>query len=135
VLSTRLYQLTSIRTPWEKEAKGLQDPTLSFFPRIAAREPKPYRFQCNLDAGKQIAQIRAEVEEMKKFAVGLLLITGIAMAQEPATQPQHLSENQRVALRTQSPPVKTHGKHSKKKSNYTVTENKSTIVATKPISK
>jgi hypothetical protein len=69
---------------------------------------------------------------MKKLTLGLLIMGGFLIAQDQPAQPQHLSENQRVALRTQSPPVKTHGKHSKKRSNYNVTENKTTIVATKP---
>jgi len=72
---------------------------------------------------------------MKKLTIGLLLITGALMAQEQvaqeqAPQPAHLSETQRIALRTQSPPVKTHSrKHSDKPMKYTVTENKTTIVA------
>jgi hypothetical protein len=69
---------------------------------------------------------------MKRLTLGLLIMSGFLMAQDQPTQPAHLSESQRVALRTQSPPVKTHGKHSKKKSKYTVTENKTTIVATRP---
>jgi hypothetical protein len=72
---------------------------------------------------------------MKKLTLGLLFITGALMAQEQTTQqqpqePARLSESQRIALRTQSPPVKTHSrKHADKPSKYTVTENKSTIVA------
>jgi hypothetical protein len=71
---------------------------------------------------------------MKKLTFALFLMSGFLMAQEQAGPPQqaHLSETQRIALRTQSPPVKTHSrKHSDKPTNYTVTENKSTIVATK----
>ena len=79
---------------------------------------------------------------MKKLTVALFLMSGFLMAQDqpaPQTQEQaappqqaHLSETQRIALRTQSPPVKTHSrKHSDKPSKYTVTENKSTIVATR----
>jgi hypothetical protein len=85
---------------------------------------------------------------MKKLTVALFFMGGFLMAQdqtapppqeqtalqvqeEPA-QPAHLSENQRIALRTQSPPVKTHSwKHSDKPTKYQVTENKTTIVATR----
>jgi len=69
---------------------------------------------------------------MKKLTVALFFVGGILFAQDQATQSQQLSETEREALRTQSPPVKTHGKHSKKQSNYVVTKNKTTIVATKP---
>jgi len=68
---------------------------------------------------------------MRKLTFGLLIMSGFLMAQDQPAQPRHLSEDQRIALRTQSPPVKTHGRHSKKKSDYNVTENKTTIVATK----
>ena len=70
---------------------------------------------------------------MKKLTISILFITGALMAQEQAAPQQaHLSETQRIALRTQSPPVKTHSrKHSDKPAKYTVTENKSTIVATR----
>jgi hypothetical protein len=74
---------------------------------------------------------------MKKLTVALFLMSGFLMAQEQTapeqTAPQaHLSETQRIALRTQSPPVKTHSrKHSDKPAKYTVTENKTTIVATR----
>jgi hypothetical protein len=80
---------------------------------------------------------------MKRLTIGILFITGALMAQEQVVQEQvsqeqatpkqaHLSEDQRIALRTQSPSVKTHSrKHSDKPAKYTVTENKSTIVATR----
>ncbi len=69
---------------------------------------------------------------MKKLTVALFLMSGFLMAQEQAPPPAHLTETQRIALRTQSPPVKTHSRrHSDKPTKYYVTENKSTIVATK----
>jgi len=68
---------------------------------------------------------------MKTLAIGLLLTGGLLMAQEPATQSQHLSETQRQALASQSPSVRVHKKHPAK-NKYQVTQNKTTIVATKP---
>jgi hypothetical protein len=78
---------------------------------------------------------------MKKLLVGFLCAGGFLMAQEvtytyqpvqPGEQQGHLSENARIALRTQSPPVKTHSrKHADRPSKYIVTENKTTIVATR----
>ena len=71
---------------------------------------------------------------MKKLTLGLLFLSGILMAQEVpvAQEPAHLSESQRIALRTQSPPVKTHSwRHRDKPAKYLVTENKTTIVATR----
>jgi hypothetical protein len=77
--------------------------------------------------------------KMKKLAVALLLTSGFLMAQEQTAPPEqtapqaHLTETQRMALRTQSPPVKTHSrKNSDKPTKYQVTENKTTIVATRP---
>jgi hypothetical protein len=78
--------------------------------------------------------------QMKKLTFGLLFLGGILMAQEApvvqevpvAQEPAHLSEDQRIALRTQSPTVKTHSwKHRDKPAKYVVTENKTTIVATR----
>ncbi|HEX5227784.1 MAG TPA: hypothetical protein VFW44_08745 [Bryobacteraceae bacterium] len=81
---------------------------------------------------------------MKFIAIGLLLTGGMLVAQEvPASEQAvqteqspkqaHLSATQREALRTQSPPVKTHSrKHAYKHTKYNVTKNKTTIVATKP---
>jgi hypothetical protein len=86
-----------------------------------------------LQPGREIA-LRKPEDEMKKLTVALFLMSGFLMAQEQAAPPPqaHLSETQRLALRTQSPPVKTHSrKHAYKPTKYTVTENKSTIVATK----
>jgi hypothetical protein len=61
---------------------------------------------------------------------------GLLMAQDQPVQPAqsaHLSESQRRALASQSPSVKTHSrKHSYKPTKYQVTENKTTIVATRP---
>jgi hypothetical protein len=78
---------------------------------------------------------------MKKLLLGFMCAGGFLMAQEvtytyqpvePGQQPAHLSYNARIALRTQSPPVKTHSrKHADEPSKYVVTENKTTIVATK----
>lgn len=78
---------------------------------------------------------------MKKLLIGLICAGGFLMAQEatktyqpvePGQQQGHLSEDARVGLRTQSPPVKTHSrKHADKPSKYVVTENKTTIVATR----
>jgi hypothetical protein len=79
---------------------------------------------------------------MKKLLlIGSLFASGFLMAQdvtytyqpvEPGQQQGHLSEDARIALRTQSPPVKTHSrKHADRPSKYVVTENKSTIVATR----
>ncbi len=67
---------------------------------------------------------------MKSLTVGLLLMGGMLMAQQPATQSQHITEDQRVALASQSPSVRLHKKHPAK-DKYRVTENKTTIVATK----
>lgn len=76
---------------------------------------------------------------MKSIAIGLLFMGGLLAAQDQPAQEQqparqaHLNQDQREALRTQSPPVKTHSrKHANKSSKYVVTKNKSTIVATKP---
>lgn len=78
---------------------------------------------------------------MRILAIGLLLMGGVLAAQDqPAEQTEqqpakqaHLNQFQREALRTQSPPVKTHRrKHSYKPTKYNVTKNKTTIVATKP---
>jgi hypothetical protein len=72
-------------------------------------------------------------DQMKKLTVALFLMSGFLMAQEQTAPQAHLSQTQRIALRTQSPPVKTHSrKHSDKPAKYTVTENKTTIVATRP---
>jgi hypothetical protein len=78
---------------------------------------------------------------MKKLLIGFICAGGILMAQEvtkvyqpvePGQEQGHLSENARIALRTQSPPVKTHSrKHADRPSKYVVTENKTTIVATR----
>jgi hypothetical protein len=67
---------------------------------------------------------------MKILTVGLLLMSGLLMAQEPATQSQHITESERRALASQSPSVRVHKKHPNK-DKYIVKENKSTIVATK----
>jgi hypothetical protein len=76
---------------------------------------------------------------MKKLIFALLFAGGILMAQEQATQDQtsqHVSENQRRALRSQSPVVKAHSKkHINKDPEYRVTENKTTIVAMVPYGK
>jgi hypothetical protein len=72
---------------------------------------------------------------MKPILIGLVFMGGVLMAQDQETQqyrPAHLSEDARVALRSQSPSVKTHSrKHLDKPAKYTVTENKTTIVATR----
>jgi hypothetical protein len=78
---------------------------------------------------------------MKKLLIGCICVGGVLMAQDvtytyqpvdPGQQPVHLSEDARIALRTQSPPVKTHSrKHADRPSKYVVTENKTTIVATR----
>lgn len=69
---------------------------------------------------------------MKTLTIGLLLMSGLLMAQaqEPTTQSQHITESQRRALASQSPSVRVHKKHPNK-NRYIVKENKSTIVATK----
>jgi hypothetical protein len=81
---------------------------------------------------------------MKKLTFALLFAGGILMAQEQATPDQttqdqtsqHVSENQRRALRSQSPVVKAHSKkHTNKDPEYRVTENKTTIVAMVPYGK
>lgn len=76
---------------------------------------------------------------MKTVAIGLLFMGGILAAQDQTAQEeaspeqsQHVSYFDRIALRTQSPPVKMHAKHSNKPSKYIVTENKTTIVAVRP---
>lgn len=72
---------------------------------------------------------------MKTLAIAFLFASGMLMAAEqPAEEPppvsHHISYLDRIALRTQDPAVKVHGrKHSYKSSKYIVTENKSTIVA------
>jgi hypothetical protein len=78
---------------------------------------------------------------MKKLLIGFICAGGLLMAQdvtytyqpaEPGQQQGHLSQDARVALRTQSPPVKTHSrKHADRPTKYVVTENKTTIVATR----
>lgn len=70
---------------------------------------------------------------MRAVIIGFLFMTGFLMAQDQPVQPAHLSEFQRRALISQSPSVKTHSrKHSNKPTKYQVTENKTTIVATRP---
>jgi hypothetical protein len=74
---------------------------------------------------------------MKKLLIGFICASGFLMAEDVTYTYQpveqgHLSEDARIALRTQSPPVKTHGrKHADRPSKYVVTENKTTIVATR----
>jgi len=78
---------------------------------------------------------------MKKLLIGLMCAGGLLMAEdvthtyqpaEPGQHQGHLSENARIALRSQSPSVKTHSrKHADRPSKYVVTENKTTIVATR----
>jgi len=73
---------------------------------------------------------------MKKLAIGLLFLSGCLMAEQPGVpqaQPpsRHISYFDRIALRTQSPPVKIHKRSSDKPNKYIVTENKTTIVATR----
>jgi hypothetical protein len=74
---------------------------------------------------------------MKTLAMAFLFASGMLMAAElPVEEPQpvsnHVSYFARIALRTQSPPVKVHSrKHADRPSKYVVTENKSTIVATR----
>jgi hypothetical protein len=71
---------------------------------------------------------------MKTLTVGLLLMGGLLMAQEPATKSEHISESQGRALVSQSPSVRIHKKHPAR-NKYQVKENKTTIVATKSYSK
>ena len=53
---------------------------------------------------------------MKTLTIGLLLMGGMLMAQEAtAPQSQHITENQRRALASQSPSVRVHKKHPAKK--------------------
>ncbi len=74
---------------------------------------------------------------MKTLAMAFLFASGMLMAAEqPVEQPQpqpvsdHVGYLDRIALRTQDPPVKTHSrKHADKPTKYLVTVNKSTIVA------
>ncbi len=78
---------------------------------------------------------------MKQLLLGFVCASGFLMAQdvtytyqpvEPGQQQGHLSEDARIALRSQSPSVKTHSrKHADRPSKYVVTENKTTIVATR----
>ena len=75
---------------------------------------------------------------MKTLAMAFLLASGMLMAAEqPVQEPQqpvsdHIGYFDRIALRTQDPPVKVHSrKHSDRPSKYIVTENKTTIVATR----
>ena len=66
------------------------------------------------------------------LTLGLVAMGGLLMAQQKEDKSQHLNEFQREALNSQSPRVKTHKKHTNKNSGYTVTKNKTTIVATVP---
>lgn len=72
---------------------------------------------------------------MKTLVMAFLFASGMLMAavqpvQEPQPVSQHIGYLDRIALRTQDPPVKLHhGRHSDRQSKYIVTENKSTIVA------
>jgi hypothetical protein len=78
---------------------------------------------------------------MKTLLIGFICAGGFLMAQDvtytyqpvkPGQEQGHLSEDARIALRTQSPPVKTHDrKHADRPTKYVVTENKTTIVATR----
>jgi hypothetical protein len=73
---------------------------------------------------------------MKNLTFAMLFLSGILVAQEQPAPAAHLSETQRIALRTQAPPVKTHSrKHINKDPEYRVTENKSTIIAMVPYGK
>jgi hypothetical protein len=79
--------------------------------------------------------------DMKKLLIASICAGGFLMAQdvtytyqpvEPGQEQGHLSQDARIALRSQSPPVKTHSrKHADRPSKYVVTENKTTIVATR----
>jgi hypothetical protein len=84
---------------------------------------------------------RVEVMNMKKLFIVFMCAGGFLLAQdvtktyqpvEPGQPQGHLSEDARIALRSQSPTVKTHSrKHADRPSKYVVTENKTTIVATR----
>ena len=65
---------------------------------------------------------------------GAVSMGGLLMAQQQQDKPEHLNQFEREALNSQSPRVKTHrkAKHSYKNNGYTVTKNKTTIVATVP---
>jgi hypothetical protein len=90
-------------------------------------------------AGTKIAFQGGEVH-MKKLAIGLLFASGILLAQDAPPpdqppQPRHMSELQKEALRTQSPPVHVSKKYRENDLGYRVTENKTTIVVTVPYGK
>jgi hypothetical protein len=97
------------------------------------------------DLGGLIAALNGGGLNMKKLIVGFLCAGGFLMAQnvtytyqpvEPGQQQGHLSQDARIALRSQSPSVKTHSrKHADRPSKYVVTENKTTIVATRAYGK
>ena len=79
---------------------------------------------------------------MRTFAVALLFAGGLLMAQDQPVQDQtpksqHLSGNEKEALRTQSPPIKTssHKKHHNKHANARVVKDKNTINAYKETNK
>jgi NAD(P)H-hydrate repair Nnr-like enzyme with NAD(P)H-hydrate dehydratase domain len=68
------------------------------------------------------------------LTLALVATSGLLMAQQQQKEDksQHLNEFQREALNSQSPRVKTHRKYTGKNNGYTVTKNKTTIVATVP---
>ncbi len=85
---------------------------------------------------------------MTKLTVALLFAGGLLMAQNPPAadqsqqtqtpKSQRLSANEREALRSQSPSVKTvssHKKHARKHTNARVVKDKSTINAYKETNK
>ena len=93
----------------------------------------------SIGRGRGIAGVRAE-DNMRNTmltlglaALGTMAMSGALLAQQQQQdKSQHLNEFQREALNTQSPRVKTHKKHTNKNNGYTVTSNKTTIVATVP---
>jgi hypothetical protein len=79
---------------------------------------------------------------MKTMAIAFLFASGMLMAADQVATPEaqsqsvqqpqsdHVSYFDRIALRSQSPSVKTHSrKHADRPTKYVVTENKTTIVA------
>jgi len=76
---------------------------------------------------------------MKKLMIGLLFSSGLLFAVTPAMQPmqqRHVGYFQKIALRTQAPPVHLHHvKEGEKNANYKVLQNKRVIVALIPYGK
>jgi hypothetical protein len=88
----------------------------------------------NFRLGLEIAVVKTE-EQNENTNSWTITDEWVVNGPGVATPSQHITESQRRALASQSPSVRVHSKKHHKASKYHVTENKSTIVGTKPYNK